>query len=151
MLTDPFVLRAPSLAAHSALTGADTCSLPRTSEQGGVSVYGPTITSGIGDKLTLKISHSESNENKPMKTRRVLVRLDVTGVTDGGQEGVAFAYAVIGMPERTLVKNAANASAGDDPVTDLWLTEMLIGALAVNNSSNVLDETRIPRLLNGES
>jgi len=145
------MLRAPSLAAHSALTTADSISLARTSEQGGVAVYGPTQTSGVGDKLTMRISHSESNENKPLKTRRVLVRLDVTGVTDAGQEGVAFAYAVVGMPERTLYKNAVSAASGDDPVTDTWLLEMLIAALAVNNSSAVLDETRITRLLNGES
>jgi hypothetical protein len=153
MLTDPFVLKAPSLAAHTALTAYNTLSLPRVQEQGGTAQYGPVLTNSsvLGKSVTMRISHSKSNENKPVQTNRVLVRIDLTGVNADGQEGVAFAYAVVGMPEKTLHNTVGAAVAGDDPVTDVFMLQLLIGALAVSNSAVTLDETRIARLLNGES
>jgi hypothetical protein len=96
----------------------------------------------------MRVSHSVSNEFKPVKTKRVLLRLDVSGFTSPTQPAGAFAYVVIGMPETGLYQNAA---LDDDPLDAVSLVQLLIGALAQSNSASTLDETRIPRLVAGES
>jgi len=157
MLTDPFVLKAPTLSSHTALTGYQTLSLPRVQEQGGASIYGPvaaTISSNGGLKVSMKVSHSESNENKPSKTRRVMVRLDVTGVAPDGSPKSAFAYFVMGFPDIGIYGTTGYAVGDEDgtgALQDWQLLQLLIGALAVSNSGYTLDETRITRLMSGES
>jgi hypothetical protein len=100
----------------------------------------------------MRISHSESNENKPEKTKRVLVRLDATNmIASDGTDQQAFAYAVIGMPAKAAYSNVADATSASDPFTAVQLVQALIAALAVSNSAYTLDETRIPRLVAGES
>jgi hypothetical protein len=147
MLTDPFVLKAPSLAAHTALSVVETISLARTQEQGGASVY---VGKNSDDMpVSLRIAHSESRENTG-GTQRVLVRVDVNGFINATQPGSMFAYAVIGYPKE------AGSELWNDPEHDAGtsaseLVQYLIAALATANSDGKTDETRIPRLIAGES
>jgi hypothetical protein len=151
MLTDPFVLKAPNLGAHTTLTASETISLARVQEQGGVAAYGPSLLVN-GQKVAMKVSHSESNENKPDRTRRVMVRLDVTGVTPDGSPSTAFAYAVFGLPDKGVYASVASAAAdASDTVDSNTLLNLLVGVLAVSNSAYTTDETRVPRLMAGES
>jgi len=148
MFTDPFVIKAPTLSAHSAITVSETISLARVQEQGGASLYGPSVVTN-GHTLSMRVSHSESNENKPIKTKRVLVRLDFGGFTKSLQPGVAFAYLVIGMPLGGLLDVPSIADGAE--LTALQMAQMLVGAVAVSSTAATLDETKVPRLSAGES
>jgi hypothetical protein len=119
------------------------------SEAGGKSVYGPTNNSE-GFPTTLTISHSESSENKPEKTKRVLVRIDLSGILKEGQEVTAFAYAVLGVP-KSLIYPPGSDTTSASPLDYKDLLGALIAALACNNSDGKTDETRISRLIAGES
>lgn len=150
MLSDPFVLKAPTLSSHSSLTVSETVSLARKTEQSGTATYGPT-KAGSDMQVSMRISHSESNENKPTKTSRVLVRIDINGVGADLKPLNAFAYAVIGMPKADLYGSANEVAQSGTPLDATQLTQFLLAALATNNSTGATDETKIPRLIAGES
>jgi hypothetical protein len=62
----------------------------------------------------------------------------------------SYAYAVIGIPQIPLLDGPAGASQS----TPMWargLVEHLIAALAVSSTSAALDETKIDRIIAGES
>ena len=153
MLTDPLVVKSLSLVAHTAITVAETLSFPRIDAGDGSARYvlaSPEIGGITFPRATLKISHSVSNENKPAKTDRTLVRLDVDMVDADGRAMTAFAYLVTGLPQ------GAQNIAGDtaEPVGTaefLGILQVFLGAAAVNVGSAALDETKILRILKGES
>lgn len=150
MLSDPLVLKVPNLASHTTLTSVESLSLARVSEAGGKAVYGPA-SNADSMLVTLTISHSESSENKPVKTKRALVRIDVQGFLADERRGSAFAYIVVGLPEGNLYARVGDIATNDSPLTAEKILEILIAAVATSNSAFTLDETKITRITAGES
>jgi len=149
MLSDPLVIKVPTLSAHSALTIAESDSFARVDAGDGSARYTcPAVlisTGGSGSPATLKIAHSVSNENKPAKTDRTLARLDFLVKDAEGREMTAFVYAVVGVPRGALT------SADGDELSALIMTQVLVGVLAVSSTAATLDETKLTRILAGES
>lgn len=70
----------------------------------GVTDVGPGATTRVilqsGRKLTLQISHSQTNENKPFRTVRTLIRLDEEKVdSETGTVVKQSAYVVVTSPQ----------------------------------------------------
>jgi len=150
MLTDPLAIKTLSLVAHTAITVLETQNFAVVDISPGKSVRVGSLTVAndiLPAKLT--ISHSVSNENKPAKTNRTLVRFDIETVPDSsGRMMSCYAYAVIGIPVggvtsdgATLISLAQYRQA---------LVAALRGALGVSSSAATLDETKIDRVLAGE-
>jgi len=99
----------------------------------------------------MKISHSVSNENKPWKTNRVLLRTDFAGFRADGGRSAAFAYAVFGLPETGVYSSVANAISNTSGLTAAQMAAFLVGAIGVNDTAWTLLESRIARLLAGEA
>jgi len=153
MLADPLVIKSPDLGAASAITVVETNSYALIDAGPGrsVRVCNPATFYGqnCARPATLTISHSVSNENKPVKTNRSLIRLDFSLENSSGQELKAYAYAVIGAPEGTSL-----AAPMGDPITasecGLALAQALIGALGTSSTAATLSSTKITRVLAGE-
>lgn len=156
MLSDPLPLKRLSLAAHAAITVITTDSFARVDAGDGSARYVCQTAvvgdaAGVSGESTLRISHSVSNEQKPVKTSRALIRLDIPVMGSNGSLLNSYAYAVIGVPQASLVD-------GDDGTTPITraavardLVEYLVAALAVSSTAATLDETKIDRILAGES
>lgn len=152
MLADPLTIKSLSLSAHSAITVIETNSFATIDAGAGRSVRScaaPTLAGvSLDQPAVLTIAHSVSNENKPGKTDRHLVRLDyVFRDATGDQDLKAYAYAVVGVPRGGIFVGGEQQST---PLMALALVQNLIGVLGVNSSSAALDETKVNRILTGE-
>jgi hypothetical protein len=146
MLPDPLPVKSLSIPAHTAITVVQTDSFAVTDLSPGRSVRIGTLnacTDGPTGQLT--IAHSVSNENKPVKTDRVLIRFDAN-IFDAAtsQPVVASAYLVCATP-----RGAINSIGGAD-FQMIQLIETLLGVVCVNTSSAALSETMLLRILAGE-
>jgi hypothetical protein len=150
MLADPLVVKSLSLTAHTAITVTETLSFPRIDAGDGSAKYvlSPATIGGlVFSRAQIRIAHSVSNENKPALTDRALIRLDVTGSDAEGRAMTGFIYTVIGMP-----RGFYEPGASLNPVSGY--THLLVphlGLLAVNVAAATLDETKINRIIAGES
>jgi len=149
MLTDPLNVKSLSLAAHTAITVLETQSFATVDVAPGKTVRKGLLTVA-SDPLpaTLIISHSVSNENKPAKTDRTLIRFDVLTKDSQGVEMTAYAYLVLGVPRGTVNRSDGSPWA----VTDfrLGVLSALLGVTGVSTSAATLDETKIDRVIAGE-
>jgi len=110
MLTDPLVIGVVTDGSDglNIFAGASVTSLELQdlSETGSVRIGPIPLQGGGGNKGSLTISRSQSNENKPIVTDRTLIRLDVTKVHSvTGKKVTMTAYCVTGLPQ------------GDNPFT----------------------------------
>jgi len=152
MFADPFVLKVPQLSAHTALTGLESISLARLPEINGVVTYSGASSFGGGYNVSLRNSHSKSNENKGVApTSRAVSRIDVTGVNSDARALRAFAYTVIGMPEMDMYASAAAIANAEPPLLAIDVFQLLLAATAISSSATTIDETKIARLAAGES
>jgi len=148
MLTDPLNVKSLSLPAHTAITVLSTDSFAVTDIAPGKSVRVGALASATGTpEANLTISHSVSNENKPSKTDRTLVRIDLKYKDLNGRELLAYAYMVVGIP-----RGAVDPSFQPISVATLGstLVSALLGVVAVSATAATLDETKILRILAGE-
>jgi hypothetical protein len=156
MLADPLPLKRLALSAHAAITVVETVSWPRLDSGDGSARYETVVPlGGMTDSPSnskLKISHSVSNEQKPAVTDRTLIRIDSPVVGLDGKVFNAYAYIVIGMP-RVPLADPADLAAGSISSAQIAieLVEHLIAAVAVSSTASTLDETKITRILAGES
>jgi len=97
-----------------------------------------------GDEVTLSVSHSQTNENAPYKTNRVLVRFDISRFDAQGKEVVLSVYQVIALPLGSLftVHDAVSLAASLNifSLVGEWNGPGTLGA----------SECFLPRLLAGE-
>jgi len=154
MLADPLIVKAPSLAAASAITLLESNSFAVIDAGSGQSVRkvaSPTFgAQTCANPALLKISHSVSNENKPGLTDRTLVRFDFTLVDLDGKPFNAFAYAVIGVPRGNLSASGAGSEIANSDL-GVHLVQHLIGALGVLSTANTTGVANLSRILAGES
>jgi hypothetical protein len=145
MLVDPLPVKSLSLVAHTAITVPYTDSMAVTDVAPGKSVRIGALQ-GLGSILgTLTIAHSVSNENKPVKTDRCLVRFDVPLYAASGQICTGSAYFVVATP-RGCFDDAALASA----YAPLALVQALLGVIGVSPTAATLSDTNLLRILAGE-
>jgi len=152
MLPDPLTVKSPSLGGSTALTLDATESFAITDVSPGRTVRVATMQNGGLASLpaTLTISHTVSNENRPSKTDRHLIRLDVRTVADtqGSREVTASTYLVIAVPR------GAYRSVGGDPFDDECILDMLntlFGVIFTGSSAATLDGgAKFTRLMAGE-
>lgn len=151
MLVDPLPVKSLSLVAHTAITVAETTNFAVTDVSPGRSVRRGFI--GSFDATTpcdLIIAHSVSNENKPAKTDRTLVRLDVKLFTSAGQPVIASAYLVVAIPQGAFVTSASDANPFRSSVEGLEMIQTLLGAIGVSPTAATLSDTNLLRILAGE-
>lgn len=147
MLPDPLILRGLNFSAATAAPFYGATSVAVTDVSPGRSVRRGIYTV-TGTPLELTISHSVSNENKPVKTDRHLVRLDVTLSSDAQNPSkgdlTASAYLVVTVPRGAVDVNAD----GYDPYL---LVSSLLGLLTINSSTNNFDQRdKFNRIMAGE-
>jgi hypothetical protein len=150
MLADPLVVKSLSLTAHTAITATETLSFPRIDAGDGSAKYvlAPATIGGlVMPRAQIRIAHSVSNENKPALTDRTLIRLDVNGVDVDGRAMTGFIYTVIGMPRGFLEPGTSQNPVG--AYAQLLIPHL--GILATSVSTATLDETKILRIIAGES
>jgi len=143
MLSDPTTIKGISLAAHTTISVSTSDSYATIDVAPGKSVRKCSSSAVSGGPATLTISHSVSNDNKPAKTDRALVRIDYLVKDSEGREMNAYAYAVIGIPRGATMYNS------QDEFESIMVVQSLIGALS-GITASALDETRITRVLAGE-
>lgn len=149
MLPDPLTLKGlnftGSQTVAGVITSASTVAVTDVSP-------GRTVRKGFVPNLpapaTLTISHTVSNENKPVKTDRHLVRLDAKLSSDASNVNkgdlTASCYVVITVPHGAVDTNGAEYDA-------YYMLSALIGFLTVNPSTGNLDaRATLNRLLSGE-
>jgi len=85
-----------------------------------------------------------SNDNKPAKTDRTLIRIDGLVKDVAGREMNAYAYMVAGIP-----RGAYYYADPETALEAIALVQGLLGA-ACGITASALDETRIARVLAGE-
>jgi len=144
MLSDPLTLKYLDLSSHTTVSVGSVGSFATVDVSPGKSVRqasGNGITAG---PATLTIAHSVSNENKPAKTDRSLVRLDLLCKDALGREMTMFAYTVFGVP-----RDARTYSSDLDPVASVYLAQAMAGILC-GITATALDESRVTRILAGE-
>jgi len=155
MLTDPLPIKRLSLGAHAAITVISTDNWPRIDAGDGSARYVlPSITIAGTDSngpSTLRIAHSNSNEQKPVQTTRTLIRFDFPVMGPEGKAYNSYAYAVIGIPQTPVYDISDGTTLVSAASLGQGLVECLIGALAVSSTAATLDETKIARILAGES
>jgi hypothetical protein len=144
MLSDPLTIKGVSLSAHSTISPSGVDSFATTDVAPGRTVRQCSISAITGGPATLTISHSVSNDNKPAKTDRSLLRLDFLVKDSSGREMNAYAYAVVGIPRGAYYYND-----GTQALSGVAVAQMLIGALC-GVTASALDEARITRVLAGE-
>jgi len=154
MLADPLVIKAPDLTAATAFTLANTNNFAMIDAGAGRSTRVMSNPQLGGESMsrpaTLTISHTVSNENNPVKTDRTLMRVDFLLEDSAGKELKAYAYAVVGVPRGTLYK-AAGSDQSIDFSMGLAMLGVLVGVIASAEGANNFDETKVLRILNGES
>ena len=155
MLADPLPIKRLSLAAHAAITVTYTDSWPRIDAGDGSARYELSSLS-LGGNLpngsaTLRIAHSKSNEQKPVLTERTLCRFDYPLLGLDGKKYNCYAYTVIGMPLTSVVDSSDPTTVISAATIKRALAEYLVGILAVSSTAATLDETKIDRILAGES
>ena len=156
MLADPLPIKRLSLAAHAAVTVTATDNWPRIDAGDGSARYVlPVVTLGsAGDSsgpATLRIAHSKSNEQKPVLTSRTLIRIDVPILGNDLKVYNSYAYAVIGMPQIPVVDPGDGIASISHALLGQGLVEYLVGVLAVSSTAATLDETKVNRIIAGES
>lgn len=147
MLTDPLPVKSISLGAHSGITVLATDNFAVTDVAPGKSTRKcPALDRLAGCSGQLTISHSVSKENGAVPTDRLLVRMDVSGLTDssGGGDRRAFAYLVVGVPRNSYYDVHGTLL---DPID---LVQLLLGAVGVSPTSAALSEVNLNRMLAGE-
>lgn len=143
MLADPLTIR-PLVINSAAVSVGTTESYAVIDLSPGRSVRICSATNvGVTYPGKLTIAHSVSNENKPVKTDRILVRFDNTCYNEAGQELNAYAYAVFGLPHGATDSN-------QDALGPMLLVQQLCGLLAVSPSANTLSSANMLRVLAGE-
>lgn len=149
MLPDPLSVKSLDLPAHTAITIITTDSFAVTDVSPGRTVRACSALTSLGGdnpKARLTISHSVSNENKPTKTDRVLVRLDADLFdVQGNPTLVGSAYLVLATPRGAYVD-----SAQTDGFSTRLLFETLLGVVCVSTSASTLSETNLDRIIAGE-
>lgn len=150
MIPDAFRLGLPTAAEHTTMSGVVGAEILAAAKPvTGLTDVGPGATTRIvsqsGRKLTLVISHSTSNENKPFTTKRALIRLNEDFVdSETGTAVQQSSYLVITSPQGANVTDTvvlANARA--------LLYLALFGS--VDGSGNLAgNETFLSRVLAGE-
>lgn len=92
-------------------------------------------------KLRLSISHSVSNENKPVPTDRTLIRLDATVLSPdtNGNSPTGSVYMVFAQPRNGQFS----------PADMVLIARYLIGAILKEDGTHISNE-RLLRLLAGE-
>jgi len=147
MLNDPLKLGVVSVGTIVNLSGiaADSSvTLPTTSLAAGKSVR---TGSWGGDNTTLTVSHSETKENAPYKTHRLLVRLDRRRVDANGVEVTCSAYGVVAYPQGSIF----TVDEVEETARALFL---MLGISPVDGSGNLnllaTDDT-LARIIAGES
>jgi hypothetical protein len=154
MLADPLLIKSLDITPATAFTLLESNSFAMTDAGSGRSTrvcVAPSIGLGTPTRpATLSISHSVSNENNPVKTDRTLLRGDFILEDVNGKELKAYAYAVFGIPQGALY----GAGVADQiALSDLKkaLVGFLAGVLLASESASTFDETKITRVLAGES
>jgi hypothetical protein len=150
MLSDPLTVKVPSLVGASTLTILDTLTFARLLEHGGGSLYKGTASATDQFTRTATVRHSRSNENKPVATNRLLVRVDANGIFADGKPALASAYLVCIIPEQDMYANQAAVTSGD---VFTWNAHLgaLLGFFAVNSADSKLNTAILDRLVAGES
>jgi hypothetical protein len=156
MLTDPLPIKTVTLSAHSAVTVGATHSFARVDAGDGSARYvdATALLSGIvvlNGPSVLRTAHSVSNENKPTKTNRTLIRLDIPLLGLGREMLGAYCYSVIGIPATNMLDPTDGETIVTPATIGVALTNFLVGALACSSTAATLDETKIARILAGES
>jgi len=144
MLSDPLTVKGLDLNASTTISTLTVGDFAITDVAPGKSVRKCSVAITTGGPAVLTISHSESNENKPAKTDRSLVRLDFLCKDVNGREMNAFAYAVIGIP-----RGAVDYQDPESPLSPRVVAEALIGALC-GITASALSVTRLDKVLAGE-
>jgi hypothetical protein len=148
MLPDPLTVKTIDITQPNVVTVLSTESFAVTDVSPGrsVRIQGSSPITGGPSKLT--VSHTVSNENKPAKTDRILIRLDHTFVDQSGKELTGYVYAVFGLPRGMY--DAANAQPYDRQTVGLLMGGQLMGVLGAHASNNTLGGSYLGRILNGE-
>jgi len=147
MLVDPLPVKSLSLVAHTAITVTSTDSFAVIDVAPGKSVRTGTLgaLTGLTRPPVLTIAHSVSNENKPVKTDRCLVRFDVPLWAPSGQVCNAAAYLVVATPQGCFNDNELTV-----PYVPLALVQAVIGSIGVSPTAATLSDTNLLRILAGE-
>jgi hypothetical protein len=144
MLSDPLTVKSLDLSVASSISVFATASYAVTDISPGRSVR-IASASGADMPAKLTIAHTVSNENKPVKTDRTLIRLDYTGYSPASAGPVvASAYMVVAIPQASLV------AIDDNAIDASKLVQDLIGVVAVSPSAATLSRANLLRILAGE-
>jgi len=150
MLPDPLTVKAPVLNGTTALTLDTTESFAIIDVSPGRTVRQANLSALASTLSLLTISHSVSNENRPSKTDRHLIRLDTrfkAGIEDS-REVTASAYCVVAVPRGAYTET--NGDPVDNNVVQ-HLLNILFGAMFTGSSNATLDSgAKFFRLLGGE-
>lgn len=148
MLADPLAVKVLDTSVASAITVLSTLSFAVTDLSPGRSVrQGKNAVISANSPSHLTIAHSVSQENKPDKTDRLLVRYDQTCYSPSTLVPVtASAYLVVALPIGAKTDPVSDA----DPVTALPLVQTLLGALMVSPSAATISQANLIRMLAGE-
>lgn len=144
MLSDPLAVKILDTSVASSITVAETVSFATIDLSPGRSVRKCAAIGNMPAQLT--IAHTVSNENKPLKTDRTLVRLDYTCISPATLVPVTAAcYMVLAVPQGASVDTSTT-----DPLDPVVLVRGLLGVLAVSPSAATLSQANLLRIIAGE-
>lgn len=147
MLVDPLPVKSLSLVAHTAITVTATDSMAVIDVAPGKSVRTGTLAAltGLTRPVQLTINHSISNENKPVKTDRCLIRFDVPVYAPSGQLCNSSAYIVVATPQSCFNDNELTVAH-----VPWHIVQAVLGVIGVSPTAATLSEVNLLRILAGE-